>query len=91
MDKKFILFHGGKGGKGKGSRDNDAKVNWTYLGDDIFEQQHDNELKSVLHSDYVEAVDTTSTSTEAPQQQPLEDEPQLTSVFHELEFLAGNW
>ena len=103
MDKKTIGFGKGKGGKGK--KDNSI-VNWSYLSDDIFEQQpqqHEDELKSVLHTDYVDAVidstsDTTTTNDvplpsqqQQQQQQPQEDEVPLTSVFPDLEYLAGNW
>ena len=75
MDKKFTGVFG---------KDSDSDMNWPYVDDDISEQGHDNEFESALYKDFVEVIDTI---TETQQQ----DEPALTSVFHGLEYVAGNW
>ena len=92
MGKKYILIHGGKGGKGKGGRDYGSKVNLSYLCDDIFGQQHTDEVKPVLQGR--DSMDVMDPNPPTIFETPLDDEIQplpLTSVFHQLEYLAGNW
>lgn len=94
---KNIFPHSGKGkGKGKSARGHDSKVNWSYLlNDDIFVRNQNDEIKSVLHNDYVEAIDANhSTVEEQSPSQPLQqqfDASTLTSVLHDLDYVAGNW